>query len=446
MKRMIKKVTVTTRVFDDPLAYFEPFAAKDMAVLLTGGADHETGRYSIAAYGPAALFYHDGTGFFMETGRGKRHIARDLWEGLRSMTSLEDGCFSKGHAALCGAVGFITFDAYHTIEDINPTVRRPYELPCARFVYYDTYIVWDHMEKKSFEIRPEYLIAPVKPEGGRASGSDFALSGLEGECSKEEYMAKVERVREHIREGYVYEVNLSQLFRGRFSGSPFAFFKRIFTANPAPFSAYMNHRDAAVICNSPEMFISCRDGNAETRPIKGTAPRGKSPEEDVRLRDMLLDSEKEKAELFMITDLLRNDMNKTCAPGSVKVIHARMIEAYENVFQAVSVIRGDLDKKRDMADLLKGAFPGGSVTGCPKYTCLKVIDELEEHERVLYTGSIMVLNARSVISNIVIRTAVIKDGICYLNSGGAVTIDSDPEGEYDEIMAKISNFKKAVCP
>ncbi len=443
MRQLIRGLDIKSRPYDDPVEFFEPYAEDAMSVLLTGGTGEERGRYSIAGIDPVIRCHFD-SAFYMETSRGKEKLSDDLWEGLRQMTDMEKSIFNKHPASLCGAIGYIGYDACHTVEQFTSTVKKAYDLPLAHFVYYGIYIVWDHKKQMSHEIRPEYSVKPLSSISSKKEDPAFSLENLTGECSKETYMDKVRIIQEYIRDGYVYEVNLSQLFRGDFTGSSFTFFKKIYRGNPAPFSAFMNHGDIVITCNSPEMFMICEDGVVETRPIKGTAPRGKNEDEDHELKKALLESEKEKAELYMITDLLRNDLNKACVPGSVEVSQKRHIEAYRNVFQAVSTIRGKLSHDRDIIDLLKGSFPGGSITGCPKYSCLKVIDELEQHARGLYTGSIMVLNSQRLMSNIVIRTAVITGGRCFINSGGAVTIDSDPESEYDEIMAKISNFIKAA--
>ncbi|HOO60768.1 MAG TPA: anthranilate synthase component I family protein, partial [Candidatus Mcinerneyibacteriales bacterium] len=309
----------------------------------------------------------------------------------------------------------------------------------AEFILYRHYIIWDHAKQKCWEYEISY--------DGEGIGEKFFFEEtatvpgfVEKGDEKEDYITRIDRIIEYIRAGDVYEVNLTRPFSFPFSDDAFAFFEKLYRKNPAPFSAYIDGGAFQVVSNSPEMFLRAKGRRVETRPIKGTVPTSPDVEKDEANRDFLLSSPKEEAELFMIIDLLRNDLARVSCPGSVKVIHEKRCEKYQNVYHLVGVIQSLLQKRKDYADLFRAAFPGGSITGCPKIRSIEIIRELEQRKRHLYTGSIVMMNSQSLISSIAIRTAVVSQGRIFFNAGGAVTVASDPEREYEEVLAKVSNF------
>jgi para-aminobenzoate synthetase component 1 len=255
--------------------------------------------------------------------------------------------------------------------------------------------------------------------------------------SRAEYLSAVEAIRRYIVEGDVYQVNMSQRFQAPFNGDPFDCFATMYAANPAPFFAYINAGDHQIVSTSPERFIQLRNGSVETRPIKGTRPRGKTPAEDDALRRELQESAKEDAELSMIVDLLRNDIGKVCRPGSVRVLEHKRLEAYQNVYHQVSIVKGELDPGMDAVDLLRATFPGGSITGCPKIRAMEVIDELEPVRRHIYTGSIGYLGFDGTMDlSIAIRTATFTGSRAVFSVGGGIVFDSDPASEFEETLHK----------
>jgi para-aminobenzoate synthetase component 1 len=259
------------------------------------------------------------------------------------------------------------------------------------------------------------------------------VSGL----SREEYIQAVEAIRDYIVRGHVYQVNMSQRFEAEFGGDAFALFARMFEANPAPFFAFVQAGDHQIISTSPERFIELRGRTVETRPIKGTRPRGKTAEQDQSMRRELETSCKDDAELSMIVDVLRNDIGKVCVAGSVHVIEHKRVEAYENVYHLVSLIRGDLDDDRNAVDLIRATFPGGSITGCPKIRSMEIIDELEPVRRHIYTGAIGYLGFRGTMDlSIAIRTATVADGRLVFSVGGGVVYDSKASDEFEETLHK----------
>jgi len=251
------------------------------------------------------------------------------------------------------------------------------------------------------------------------------------------YLEAVGRIKEYILSGHIYQVNLSQRFETGFSGDPFALFASLYESAPAPFYAYVHAGDHWIISTSPERFLRRRGTYVETRPIKGTRPRGAEPDEDAALARQLQNSAKDDAELSMIVDLMRNDLGRVCVGGSVAVAEHKRLETYRNVFHLVSVVTGTLGPDADAVDLIRATFPGGSITGCPRIRAMEIIDELEPCRRHVYTGAMGYIGFHDTLDlNIAIRTATIFGNRVYFSVGGGVVQDSDPADEYEETLHK----------
>ncbi|MFZ1986604.1 MAG: aminodeoxychorismate synthase component I, partial [Desulfatitalea sp.] len=285
--------------------------------------------------------------------------------------------------------------------------------------------------------------------GPAPEAADFTLpaAGLSANFTPAAYEAAVQRIIDYIRAGDVYQVNLSQRFTVPFQGDAFALFRHLWQRNPAPFFAFVQGGDHQILSTSPERFLLQTDRRVETRPIKGTRPRGRTAEEDAALRRELAASAKDDAELSMIVDLLRNDLGKVCRPGSVAVAEHKRMEAYQNVYHLVSVVEGELEAEQNSVDLLRATFPGGSITGCPKVRAMEIIDELEPCRRHLYCGSIGYIGFHDTMDlSIAIRTAtVVGDTLCF-SVGGGVVFDSDPAAEYQETLHKGRTLMAACQP
>ncbi len=255
--------------------------------------------------------------------------------------------------------------------------------------------------------------------------------------TREEYIQAVTRAKEYIASGDIYQVNLAQRIMTSISVPPFELYQRLREINPAPFGSYLDFNEVVIAGSSPERFVMVEGSYVETRPIKGTRPRGKNRAEDKKFKEELLLSEKDKAELIMIVDLLRNDLGRVCQHGSVVVKDMRRIETYPTVFHTVATICGRLSAENDRFDLLEACFPGGSITGAPKIRAMEIIDELEPNKRHIYTGSIGYLSfTGSMDLNIAIRTFLIKNNQVYFHVGGGIVADSSPEDEYMETLHK----------
>jgi len=251
------------------------------------------------------------------------------------------------------------------------------------------------------------------------------------------YKQKVMLAKELISSGDIYQVNLSQEFSLKGKSQPFHIFDKLVSINPAPFTAYLRFPHFAIISSSPERFLSKQGNVLETRPIKGTAPRGKTQEEDLQNKEELLSSPKEKAELLMITDLMRNDLGKVSLPGSVITEKIWHCEAYTNVYHLLSVIHSLAIPNMHFIEIIRSCFPGGSITGCPKLRAMHVINALEKRARGIYTGSIGYISGNGDFDfNIAIRTLTWTEDSLNIQLGGAIVSDSDPQKEYEETLHK----------
>ncbi len=275
---------------------------------------------------------------------------------------------------------------------------------------------------------------------------NYTFGPIKSNFSKERYIEAIKTIREYIRKGDVYQVNMSQRFCADFRGDALTLFFRLFCLRPAPFYAYINAKDHFIVCTSMERFLFSDGKIIETRPIKGTRPRGKTLQEDLFYKKDLLTNPKDDAELSMIVDLLRNDLGKICVPGTVKVKEHKRIETYAYVHHLVSIVEGRLIPYTDtFSKIINATFPGGSITGCPKIRAMEIIDELEPNVRHVYTGSIGYFGVHKKMDlNIAIRTLIIKDEMSYYGAGGGIVYDSDPEAEYEETINKAEVFFKAA--
>jgi para-aminobenzoate synthetase component I len=252
------------------------------------------------------------------------------------------------------------------------------------------------------------------------------------------YLDAVARVREYVFAGDIFQANLSQRFEAPLTEPPWTLYRRLRTRNPGPFAAFLDYPEVAVLSASPERFLRVKeDGRVETRPIKGTRPRGLGPEHDAALGQALTESAKDRAENLMIVDLMRNDLSRVCAPGTVRVPELFAIEKYATVHHLVSTVIGTLAAGRDPLDLLRAAFPGGSITGAPKVRAMEIIAELEPVQRGIYCGTIGYWSVTGALdTSIAIRTAQVLGDRIYFGAGGAIVADSDPVQEYRETLDK----------
>ncbi|MBO3089786.1 aminodeoxychorismate synthase component I [Cellulomonas dongxiuzhuiae] len=426
------------------------FAHLPGTVALLSGGEQDSARYDVLGVDPWLTLTGHRERTTLVDGSRRTELDQDPFTALRGVLDRVHVPAQAGLPLAGGLLGYLAYDLKDCLEVLPRTSVDDLGLPLLHLVAPSVLLVRDrvagtttlvvmHLEDDDADAVDgrvarftAALRAPAPPAGAVA-----ATGPLTSTLSREEYLASVEAIRAYIVEGDVYQVNMSQRFTAPVTGDPFDCFAAMFAANPAPFFSYVNAGDHQIVSTSPERFLRLRDGEVETRPIKGTRPRGATPAQDAALRTELRESPKEDAELSMIVDLLRNDVARVCRPGSVRVTEHKRLETYENVHHLVSTVTGELRPGADAVDLLRATFPGGSITGCPKIRAMGVIDELEPVRRHVYTGSIGYVGFDGTMDlSIAIRTATFTGGRAVFSVGGGIVIDSEPASEYEETLHK----------
>ncbi|MEO1979553.1 MAG: anthranilate synthase component I family protein [Fuerstiella sp.] len=400
-----------------------------------------------------------------------------LFDKLREWTSQLPTVESENAPPFCGGIaGLMSYELGHAFEVLPRVAVDEFSTPALTAGLFDWAIVWDRAEHsvRLCVLQLESLVAPEESQRRRtewvlerlgcdaerpARGSDgqaccelsakYPLEGYQdvfSSFSATQYMAGVERVIEYIRAGDIFQANLSQQLTTPWTKSAFDLYCRVKQHNPAPFCGLFQHNDFAVVSASPERFLKVSDGRlVESRPIKGTRRRHRSPIADLFTGNALFASEKDRAENVMIVDLLRNDLSRVCRPGSVKVTGLCEIEVFETVQHLVSTIVGELQPGHDVWHLCAAAIPGGSITGAPKIRAMEIIAELEPTARGAYCGNMFYLGPNGDFdSSILIRTFTLKGGVVQFPVGGGIVADSEPEDEYQETLHKAAGMLQSV--
>lgn len=345
-----------------------------------------------------------------------------------------------------GAAGYFAYDAGRRVETIPALAHADINLPDIALGFYQYALIIDHQQQRTYALAPQSELNQQaefwRPHQLHQSAPFHLLSAWKSNMSKAEYQSKIKQIHEHLIAGDCYQINLAQRFQAHYEGSEWQAYQRLREANTAPFSAFIRLPEGAVLSLSPERFLqSSATGEVETKPIKGTRPRQQNPEQDEAEKNALRHSAKDQAENLMIVDLLRNDLSRVCLPGSVKVPALFAVESFAAVHHLVSTVRGQLPHPSDIATLIRAAFPGGSITGAPKVSAMKIIEQLEPHRRSVYCGSIGYIskNGRS-DTNIAIRTLVASDNQLYCWAGGGIVADSEALAEYQETLDKVNKI------
>ena len=452
----------------DPVETAERFLGQPHLLFLDSASDPaRLGRYSFLMAAPVALV--------RTRGRGPGANGLDQIRGVLSAYRTDPVPGLPPFQG--GAAGYIAYDFGAVLERLPAPRYDDLGLPDLVFGLYDWVIAWDHQADRAWVIstgmpapgagppraaRAEERLAwvgrmlagPSAGAGGRprvqrpvtAPAPSFPVIGVEqaaeiglrSSFTHRGYLDAVTRVREYIVAGDIFQANLSQRLDAPLEEDPWHLYRRLREVNPAPFAAYLEFDGLYLASASPERFLLLDpSGRVETRPIKGTRPRGLSPQHDAALSQALLESEKDRAENLMIVDLLRNDLSRVCRPGSVRVPELFALERYPTVHHLVSTVVGELAPGRGATDLLAATFPGGSITGAPKVRAMEIIAELEPSRRGPYCGSVGYLSITGAMdTSIVIRTFVALGGRAYFSVGGGIVADSDPEEEYRETLDK----------
>lgn len=424
----------------NPAEYFAAIRHAPGSVLLDSGRPSaERGRYDVLSAWPLATLAVSPD----ESGGAFLQRLRDTLARLGDATI--PAPYELPFAG--GLIGYLSYDFGRHLEALPSRALDDLQLPDARFGLYDWALISDHLIGSSQLVFHPNLIETERQrlielfsQPATAAAAPFTLSGaMSPDLSASDYQQAFVRIQQYIQAGDCYQVNFAQRFRAHCQGDPWTAYCALRAACPTPFSGFQSLPDGgAVLSLSPERFVKVSEGHVETRPIKGTRPRGQNAAEDAANAAELLASPKDRAENLMIVDLLRNDLGRTCRIGSVRVPELFSLESYPNVHHLVSSVTGELADNKDALDLIAGSFPGGSITGAPKIRAMQIIDELEPTRRGLYCGSLLYLDVRGEMdSSIAIRSLLVKEGQVCCWGGGGIVADSDWQAEYQESITKV---------
>ena len=450
-----------------PITLFNSLKRYPYAFFLDSASDYDKlGRFSFLGCDPFLVFKSKKDSIALEWQDGKKETKKsDPFQALKEIFKRYDVLTpAEGIPFTSGAVGYFAYDMKDLVENLPDSSADDLNLPDCILGFYDVVIIYDNLERSA------YIASSGLPHTG-SLGNDRRKAerlrefknrlsshskdkrpvfiprplSLESNFSKASYVEIIEKAKAYIKKGDIYQVNLSQRFQTEFGMDTAELYLRLRDYSPAPFSSYLDFKDVAILSSSPERFLMKRGSYIETRPIKGTRPRGEDERSDFSLEKELLASQKDRAEHIMIVDLERNDLGRVCEYGSVKPTEFVILEKYSNVFHLVSTVSGRLKKGAGPIDCLLAAFPGGSITGAPKIRAMEIIEELENVKRSVYTGAVGYISFDgNMDTSIVIRTFLIKGKDVYFSVGGGIVADSVPEREYEETIYKARGLMQAL--
>ncbi len=430
------------------------------------GGEH-VGRYTFFGVDPFQVISCRGQRISLA--RGSRRISEsgNIFDYLRRVGAQYHPVPTPGLPPFsAGAVGYLAYEAVRMLERLPPRLEPDVDLDDAVFMYFSNLVAFDHVQHRL------YLIANVLTEEGKGTlqamydAAVRRLHALERQLqrpwrsprfrpptghlrvranmTRQTYEAMVERAKEYIRAGDIFQVVLSQRLEVPMRVPPFEVYRALRVVNPSPYMYFLRLGDAVILGSSPEMLVKVTGREVEYRPIAGTRPRGKTQEEDRRLEEELRSNEKERAEHIMLVDLGRNDIGRVCEFSTVRPKELMFVERYSHVMHLVSSLEGTLRPGQDSYAALAACFPAGTLSGAPKVRAMEIIDELEPTRRGLYGGSVLYVDfSGNLNSCIVIRTVLAKNGRAYLQAGAGIVADSVPALEYEESMNKAKAMLKA---
>ncbi|MCP3441258.1 aminodeoxychorismate synthase component I [Bradyrhizobium sp. CCGUVB14] len=447
-----------------PVAAMRRLARRSHLTFLDSAASHELlGRYSYLACDPFGTY-------MVADGRASwngQNLDGDPWEVLRTLLAK----YRQEHRPDLppfqgGAAGFFGYDLNRTLERLPVPAASGHRLPQSILHFYDVVVSYDHRNDRSWIVstgwpeqdpahratrarqRADEFAALLATADLARNDAHDAVGPWHSNFSRAGYIAAVQRVIDLIQAGDVFQVNIAQRFSAHLPNSfdPAAFYCQLRSLNPAPFAALLRYGNLTIASSSPERFLKLDGRRVETRPIKGTSARSADAEEDQRRAQLLVTSDKDRAENIMIVDLLRSDLSRVCTPHSVEVPALCDLESYASVHHLVSVVTGQLEERQDAVALLRACFPGGSITGAPKVRSMEIVTEIERIAREIYCGAIgfIAFNGR-MDTNIAIRTVTIDADLATFHAGGGITAMSDPAAEYEETLVKAQRMFDAFA-
>ncbi|WP_445285685.1 anthranilate synthase component I [Bacillus sp. FSL W8-0102] len=436
-----------------PVAVFKKLDGQKKFLLESSFKHEERGRYSFLGMNPYMEFIAENGKITVRDliAKETEQSEGDPFKKLESYFPKQDD-ENLPFPFIGGAIGYIGYDSIRYVENIGNVPRDTIQMPDMHLMFYENFIVFDHLLQKVYILamslsrkkKPEELEKEVhqlekmldRPVSEDSIESNVKVS-FTSNVSKSEYCRMVERGKDFIRKGDIFQVVLSQRLEAPYKGNPFDLYRKLRKTNPSPYMYYLDFSDYIVVGISPESLIKVSGRKLMTNPIAGTRPRGATDEEDRRLEKELLSDEKELAEHRMLVDLGRNDIGKVAEIGSVRVTKDQVVERYKHVMHIVSEVTGTLKNEVHSLEALKACLPAGTVSGAPKIRAMQIINDLEPEKRGLYSGAIGYLSASGDLDfAIAIRTMIVKDEKAYVQAGAGIVYDSVPEKEYEETLNK----------
>lgn len=455
---------------ETPVSAYMKIAANEGYAFLLESVEQadRIGRYSFLGANPGIVFQSKGNQVTItRDGESESFQSEDPLDELRRLMAGYKPVTVDGLPPFHGgAVGYISYDHVRFFENLPDENPDPLGLPDLYFLITDTILIFDHVNNRlkivsnahvGEDAEEAYADATTKIAGLEEKLRrplvlpDEECDGVPGDLAftsnftRKEFCAAVERVKEYIRAGDVFQVVVSQRFERPLHTTPVNLYRALRCINPSPYMLLMHYPDCCLVGSSPEVMTQVQGETCMVRPIAGTRPRGRTAHEDTLLAEELLADEKERAEHIMLVDLGRNDIGRVSKPGTVAPTTLMTIESYSHVMHIVSEVKGTLAKGNDAYDALRATFPMGTVSGAPKIRAMEIIDELENLRRGPYSGGCGYISFSGDMDTcIIIRTMVLKDDRIYVQAGAGIVYDSDPDREYDETVAKAKALFKAV--
>ncbi|MFH1995785.1 MAG: anthranilate synthase component I [Candidatus Omnitrophota bacterium] len=461
--------------FETPVSAFAKISKGEYSFLLESVEGGERiARYSFLGSDPSLIFSSKGRTIRIQEGRVSKSFETetDPLGELKKILKRYSFVQVDGLPRFCGGlVGFLGYDTVRFIEDIPDRNPDDLQIPDSVFVLTDTLVIFDHVDHRMKIVsnvfvkgdagkaydealgKIEKMVRRIRLDGGARANRrlPFPVRKKQGcpaagsNVSKRDFEESVRHAKRYIRKGDAIQVVLSQRFEVPVKSKPLEIYRALRSVNPSPYMYYLKFPDFRLIGASPEIMVRCEEKVVELRPIAGTRPRGRSEKEDERLAKELLRDPKERAEHIMLVDLGRNDVGKVCDYKTVSVPELMAIEKYSHVMHIVSDVRGILKKNKDVFDVMRAAFPAGTVSGAPKVRAMEIIDELENVRRGPYAGSVAYFSfSGNLDSCITIRTILVKNGIAYIQAGAGIVAYSKPEKEYQETRNKAQAMLRAI--
>lgn len=425
---------------------FLAIANRPSTIFLDSAMRGASGRYSLLVTDPLSEW-----------------IAPFKWEKLREVwqaTPVESDCNWPFRGGWIGYIGYETYA--HLTNKVPP---RASHYPPFHFALYDTFLLADRQTHQSYlaslglagpkgdsdQGRAEQKMADLyeqirrHPSNAHNGSLNPVSKPIRPLVDRQQYRQHIRIIQDFIAAGDCYQVNYTQCFSGTTTDSPVTLYQRLRAINPAPYAAFLNYGSFQILSSSPESFLEISGDLIRTRPIKGTRPRGADTQSDQRYRNELHASEKDRAELLMITDLERNDLGRVCRAGSVATRELAGLLTLPHLYHLYSLVEGRLLHGMGAWDVLAACFPGGSITGAPKIRAMQIIHELESHPREVYTGAIGFISLHGDMQmNVAIRTMIYDSGEVKIYTGGGIVADSDPDAEYEECLVKMRGMQEAL--